>query len=190
VIDRKREALRHDADHGGLRSSELHRLPNHVRASCEPSLPHRVAEHDDRWCAGLFVALEERPAQERRYAHKAKRRRRNLGDGHRLRTRAVTHQVPLQRAIRTQFFDRADVAPPADEVVQHTAFILNVHRVAHLDLDDAVAVGQRQRRPHEISVEVVPRRADADGDRQREPAGDREARKAAKHPEPEFEVQP
>ena len=42
--------------------------------------------------------------------------------------------------VRAQLLDRPCVAPPRDEVVQESALVLTPHRVAHLDLDDAVAV--------------------------------------------------
>jgi hypothetical protein len=74
--------------------------------------------------------------------------------------------------------------------VQQPAFVLAGRGIAHLDLDETVAAGQRQCRPEQVAGHVVPPRADADRDGQREPAGDRQPRILEQHPSAEFDVQP
>ena len=84
-----------------------------------------------------------------------------------------------------------DVPPPAEKVVQQPPLVLVVHRVAHLDLDDAIAVGQRKRRPeHDRRPgRTTPRRS-----RSRWRAPDRRRSSGpgylSEHPHPELHVQP
>jgi hypothetical protein len=78
---------------------------------------------------------------------------------------------------------------PLLEVVQHTKFWLIGPRVLCPDLDDAVAFRQRNPRRHDLAGQVVPARADADRNRDRQPACQGEARILEQHSDAELHVE-
>jgi hypothetical protein len=188
VVDRKREAVWHDADDGRRCVSKLHRLSDDVGASSEPLAPHVVAKDDHRRCAGLLVGVEQRPSNERRHTNELKGRRGDLGDRHWLRSRVAENHIALDRAIRAEIHDGSHVALPNQEVVKHAPLVSAAGDIAHLDLDDAIAVRERNRRPQQVARQVVPAGADADGNGERQPARDGQARILQQHPQPQLVV--
>jgi hypothetical protein len=176
VVDRKREAVRHDADDGRRGVSELQGLSDHVDASTESLAPHVVAKDDHGRGARLLIGIEQRPSQERRHTNELKGRRGDLGDGHWFGSRIAENQVTFDRAIRAKIDDGSQVALPDHEVVKHAPLVSATGEIAHLDFDDALAVGERNRGPQDVARQVVPAGADADGHRERQPARESQAR--------------
>ena len=73
--------------------------------------------------------------------------------------------------------------------MQQSPLVLAAGRVAHLDLDDAVALGERQSSDEDRSRDdVVPARADPDRDGQRQAARDRQARILHEHPDTQLVI--
>ena len=167
---------------------ELHRLPDDVATSAELLLPRAVTEHDHRGGAGLFVGVEQRPAHERRHPHQPEGRRGGLRDRHRLGSRIAKNQVPFDGAIHAKIDDRPDITLPAGEVVQQSPLVAAAGAVPHLDLDDAIAVGEWNRRAKKVARQVVPAGADPDRDGERQIPRDRQARILQEHPQAEFVV--
>ena len=72
--------------------------------------------------------------------------------------------------------------------MQQSAFVLPAADVAHLDLDDAVALRERQGRTKQIAREIVPARSDPDRDGERQTTRDRQARILHEHPDTQLVV--
>jgi hypothetical protein len=122
-----------------------------------------------------LVGLDQRPAENRRHTRDAEGRHRDLGDGHRLGRRIARAPASLQRPPRAQVFEEPGVLPPDRQIVQQSPLLAGRDRVAHLDLDDSIALRKPNRRTQEIAREVVPACSDADGKGQCKSPRDREA---------------
>ena len=101
--------------------------------------------------------------------------------------------LPMMRfrvsvAVRPQVLDRAQLAPPFEEVAHDARFGRVRQRVLRLDQDDAVAFGQRDRRRQELARQVVPACANPDRNGERQPARERQARVFQEHPESELVI--
>ena len=72
--------------------------------------------------------------------------------------------------------------------MQQSPLVAAAGEVPHLDLDDAIAVGERNRGTKEVARQVVPASADPDRDGERQSARDRQARILQEHPQAQFVV--
>jgi hypothetical protein len=98
------------------------------------------------------------------------------------------NQIPELRAVRAEAVDRPHLAPPFEEVPSDTELKLVRQGILRLDDDDAIAVGQRDRGPHQFGRQVVPPRADPDRNGERQAPGNRQAREFEKHPDAELVI--
>ena len=106
----------------------------------------------------------------------------------RLGSRVADDEISSVRAVRPQVLDRAQLAPPFEEVADDAWLGLVRQGVLRLDQDDAVAFGQRDRRRQELARQVVPACANPDRDGERQPARERQARVLQEHPESELVI--
>jgi hypothetical protein len=106
----------------------------------------------------------------------------------RLGRRVADDEVSRVLAIRAEAVDRAQLAPPLEEVAHDAQFRRIRQRVLRVDRHDPVPFGQRDHRRHELAREVVPACADADCDGERQPARDREDRVFNEHPKCELVI--
>jgi hypothetical protein len=165
-------------------------LPNHISASAKSLLPDVISEHDHGGCTRAFVGLDQGTAENRRDAHELKGRGRNLGHRDRFGIRPPHCQQSLERAIGAELFHRFELLPPDHEVVQQSPLVANDARIAHFDLDDAVAFRERNCGTEEIAGDVVPAGAKTDRNRNRQPAGNRQPWILHQHPQAELQVHP
>src|SRR4030095_12701355 len=97
-------------------------------------------------------------------------------------------QTADARTVSAQLLDRPQRAPPLQEVMRNPQFGLVGQRVSRLHQDEAVTLGQWDCRRKDVSPDLVPASADADGHGERDAGRGRQARILQQHPEPEFEV--
>ncbi len=100
-----------------------------------------------------------------------------------------TSEISRVRAVRPQILDRAQLAPPFEEVAHDARLGLVGQRILRLDQDEAVAFGQRDRRRQDLAQQVVPACANPDRNGERQPARERQARVLEEHSAAELHVE-
>jgi hypothetical protein len=190
VRDREGETLPHHADHRHVLVSELYGPAEHVRVAAKAHPPQVVTEHGDSRGAGLLVGWGKDTPQERRCSCHPKARGGDLGGLDGTRDAICGDQVAGDVAPCAELGDRAQRAAPDDKIVQDARLESVGRDVPVLDLDDALAGRQRQRRMHEQRCHLEDDRPYADRKRHRQPADDGQARILHQHPAPELQVEP
>jgi hypothetical protein len=188
VRHRKCVPLRHDADDGREAGSELDAAADHARIAAEPVVPHPVAEQHDRRRSRSLVGGLEHAAVERARRRDAEGRRGDLGGGGRLRAAVLTDEVRARVAVRAEIGDRAKAAIQLI-VVEHAVLVLLHLQIPALDLHDAIAVGEGERRAVDDAEHVERDGAEPDAERHRQAADDGQARVLQEHAQPELQVE-
>src|SRR6185436_14673034 len=137
------KALAHDADHRHVLVSELDGAPYYIRIASQPAPPHLKPDDGDRWRASLFVSGGENTTHQRRGAGDAKPRRAHLSDLHRTGIAVGHNQIAVRVAPGAEVRDRSQPVAPGHVVVEETFLVCVCGDVDHLNLDDAVARGER-----------------------------------------------
>jgi hypothetical protein len=189
VRDRKREAVRHHAHHGGVRLSELHGPPDDLRVAREARLPHVVAKDHHRRRSGLLVRRHEGAAQQRRRRSDPEPRRGDRRDLHREDLPVTPLEVACDVLPRPEVGHRPHRLAPDTEVVRRARLRVARLHVPVPQVHDAVALRQRQRGTDEQHHHLEYDDADPDGERHRESADDGQPRILDQHPAAELEVE-
>ena len=185
VVDRVPETLRHHADHGRRLVPQRHDRSDDVAAAAEETLPHVVAKHDHAGCARPLVGVQQATSEQGRHPRRTERGGGEIRRPDRLGSRVAGDEIAGVRAVRAQVVDRADLAPPCEEVAHDASLGLVRQGVPCLDQDEPLAFGQRNRRRQEFARQVVPARPDADRNGQRQSARERQARVLQQHSQSE-----
>jgi hypothetical protein len=149
-----------------------------------------VPDHGDGGRAGALVGVGERAAEERARGRDAERRGADLRHVRRQRLAVARDEVALRQPVRPELRDRLQLGAPGGEVVQHARLRAPRGRVPALERHHAVGVGEGEPRGEHLAGELERARGHPDGEREGEPADEREPRVLHEHADAELEVEP
>jgi hypothetical protein len=184
----ERVSFRHHTDDRREAVPELHAASDDLRVGVEAIRPQVVAEQHHGRSARTFVRFVEYATEQGTLGRDPERGRRDLRRNCGPRALVRTHKVDAGVAVGAHVGDRPH-GPPQLVVVQHAILFLERLRIPVLDLDDAIAVRQRQFRARQDVVHLEGDGTEPDAERHREATDDREAGILHEHSEAKLQVE-